>query len=126
MLQDILSDALSQPWSAEQEAVLGNDEGMESVVDAVGRVNSLPRVSRGHMSGCKLVAHVCLCIDLHVEAGFLQVCVCVKSLPYHGPMLHLSAYLPCSCAYAGQWANNVNSKSLWQPCTQWPRLQDSS
>lgn len=44
MLQDVLSDALSQPWTAEQEAVLGNELGMESVIDAVGRVNSLAKV----------------------------------------------------------------------------------
>ena len=44
VLQDVLSDALSQPWTAEQEAVLGNELGMESVIDAVGRVNSLAKV----------------------------------------------------------------------------------
>lgn len=43
-LQDVLSDALSQPWSAEEEAVLGNELGMETVIDAVGRVNSLVKV----------------------------------------------------------------------------------
>ena len=43
-LQDVLSDALSQPWSVQEEAVLGNELGMETVIDAVGRVNSLVKV----------------------------------------------------------------------------------
>ena len=37
-LQDILSDALSQAWTPAQEAVLNNEAGMETVIDAVVRV----------------------------------------------------------------------------------------
>ena len=40
MLQDILSDALSQAWSPAQEAILSNEAGMETVIDAVGRVSA--------------------------------------------------------------------------------------
>lgn len=40
VLQDILSDALSQAWTPAQEAVLANELGMETVIDAVGRVNA--------------------------------------------------------------------------------------
>ncbi|KAL0035935.1 hypothetical protein WJX77_008299 [Trebouxia sp. C0004] len=40
VLQDILSDALSQAWSPAQEAILSNEAGMETVIDAVGRVNA--------------------------------------------------------------------------------------
>ncbi|KAL0055234.1 hypothetical protein WJX82_009129 [Trebouxia sp. C0006] len=40
VLQDILSDALSQAWTPAQEAILSNEAGMESVIDAVGRVNA--------------------------------------------------------------------------------------
>lgn len=45
-LQDVLSDALSLPWTAEQEAVLGNELGMETVVDAVGRINGFVKVTK--------------------------------------------------------------------------------
>lgn len=45
-LQDVLSDALSEPWSADQEAVLGNELGVETVVDAVGRVSGFVKVGR--------------------------------------------------------------------------------
>ncbi|KAA6420129.1 MAG: TBC1 domain family member 4-like, partial [Trebouxia sp. A1-2] len=40
VLQDILSDALSRAWSPAQEAILSNEAGMETVIDAVGRVNA--------------------------------------------------------------------------------------
>ena len=59
MLQDVLSDALSQPWTAEQEAVLENELGMESVIDAVGRVNSLAKVLLAAHSGLCRVAWLC-------------------------------------------------------------------
>ena len=44
VLQDILSDALSQAWTPAQEAILSNEAGMESVIDAVGRVNAAAQV----------------------------------------------------------------------------------
>ena len=44
MLQDVLSDALSQTWTPAQEAILGNEAGMETVIDAVGRVNAAAQV----------------------------------------------------------------------------------
>ncbi len=44
MLQDILSDALSQAWTPAQEAILSNEAGMETVIDAVGRVNAAAQV----------------------------------------------------------------------------------
>lgn len=44
MLQDILSDALSRAWSPAQEAILSNEAGMETVIDAVGRVNAAAQV----------------------------------------------------------------------------------
>ena len=43
-LQDILSDALSQAWTPDQEAVLQNEAGVESVIDAVGRINAAVQV----------------------------------------------------------------------------------
>lgn len=45
MLQDILSDALSQAWTPAQEAILSDAAGMETVIDAVGRVNAAAQVS---------------------------------------------------------------------------------
>jgi hypothetical protein len=44
VLQDILSDALSQAWTPAQEAILSNEAGMETVIDAVGRVNAAAQV----------------------------------------------------------------------------------
>ena len=44
VLQDVLSDALSQAWTPAQEAVLGSETGMETVIDAVGRVNAAAQV----------------------------------------------------------------------------------
>lgn len=44
MLQDILSDALSQAWTPTQEAILSDAAGMETVIDAVGRVNAAAQV----------------------------------------------------------------------------------
>ena len=43
-LQDILSDALSQAWTPAQEAVLSTEAGVESVIDAVGRVTAAAQV----------------------------------------------------------------------------------
>jgi len=44
VLQDILSDALSQAWTPAQAAILSNEAGMETVIDAVGRVNAAAQV----------------------------------------------------------------------------------
>ena len=44
VLQDVLSDALSQAWTPAQEAILGSEAGVETVIDAVGRVNAAAQV----------------------------------------------------------------------------------
>lgn len=58
VLQDVLSDALSQAWTPAQEAILSSEAGMESVIDAVGRVNAaaqVPRCSVAHQGSCCLL-----------------------------------------------------------------------
>lgn len=51
-LQDILSDALSQAWTPAQEAILSNETGMETVIDAVGRVTAAAQVLLLHRYCC--------------------------------------------------------------------------
>lgn len=79
VLQDVLSDALSQAWTPAQEAVLSNEAGMETVIDAVGRVNAaaqvLPWLVCSNLSSTFFDSHVC-----HLQnSGVMHAMVLTKS-----------------------------------------------
>ena len=52
VLQDIVTEALQAPWTPRQRAILTSEEGAESVIEAVARVDRLSEVPLKPIAVC--------------------------------------------------------------------------
>ena len=105
VLQDVLSDALSQAWTPAQEAVLSNEAGMETVIDAVGRVNAAAQVL-SWLVCCKLSSTF---FDSHVyhleNSGVVHAMVLTKA--------HLESHLSHGHMLQGAICMAMSASTCW-------------